>query len=85
MRDAGHQIVVDAGQVIDGLGNAVDQRQPFVGKDVALVELNAHHQYVGAAKVVLDAVVQMNIRVLLGKQVGEIGVDFQPRNAQGEK
>ena len=80
--DAGHQVVVDAGQVVDGLGDPVDGGQVGVGENVTVVEGNAHDQHVGPAEAVLDAVVQLDIGVFLRQQIGKVGIDFQPRYAQ---
>ena len=85
MSHAGHKVVVNPRQVVHGLGDSVDLGEILVGKNVAIFEFDTHRKNVGAAKAVLDAVVQFDIGMLLRQQVGEVGVDFQPGDTQGER
>ncbi len=65
MGDAGHQVVVNPGQPVHRLGNPVNLGQAFIAKNVAILHLDADNDHVGAAKGLLDFVVQLDIAVTL--------------------
>ena len=85
MRETGDQVVVDARQVVEALGRLVDQLQGRVVEDVAVVNRNDHDNLVGAAEILLDPVVGLDIGVFLWQQVVEVGVDLQLRHVQREQ
>ena len=82
--EAGDEVVVDAGEVVDALGGLVDEREGAVVEDGALLDFDGHDDHVGAAEVLLDAVVGLDVGVLLRQQVAEVGVDLERGQLGGE-
>ena len=82
---AGHHIVVDARQRVHALGQAVDALQGIVVKDIPFLDFHRQDDVVGAAEGIANAVVQLDVGMLLRQQVGEIRDDTHCRNLQRKK
>ena len=85
VRQATDQVVVDAGQVVDALCRFVDQLEGFIVEDGAFVHLDRHDDHVGAAEVLLQAVVDLDVLVVLRQQVGKVGEYAQAGQGETEK
>ncbi len=72
MGQAGNEVVVDIGDVIELLRDAMDAIERLVGEDSALFHLERNDDDVGAAERIADGIVELDIGVLLRQQIGKI-------------
>ena len=79
-----HQVVVDIGHAVQLLGDAMNAIQRIIGEDGAFLHFHGHDDDVGSAESVPDAVVQLNVGVFLGQQVGEIRQHAHRGDVPGE-
>ena len=84
MRQRRDQVVIDARQIVDALGRIVDELESFIVEDRAALDLDRHHDLIRAAEVFLEAVVDLDVRMILRQQIGEVGVKAQARQHGGE-
>ena len=74
--------MVDGGEAIGGLREAMNARQRLVGENRPLIDLNRNNDAVGAAKRIADLIVQFDVGMVLRQQIRKIRVDFEIGNLQ---
>ena len=85
MGDAGHEVVIDAGQHVDALGDAFDRGECFAVEDRALLDLHRNRDDVGATEDPAHLVMQLDIGMLLRQEILEIRSHLQAGDLAGEE
>ena len=80
MSKACHQIVVDARKLVHGLCDLMNQLQGVVRKDIPRFNGDPNDDDIRATESVFNFVMELNIGVRLGEQVGKVRVHSDTRD-----